>query len=114
MNFDTFQLVGMDITSGRPIVQLLRNGNLLDTHILGTINRLEEKKKSNQIQLVTDENKIPVSWIKRIWEYINFYFSDPQQMADRDKKQILIPYAIMIKGNDIAYSMYLKYLLSNR
>jgi magnesium-transporting ATPase (P-type) len=106
-SFDTFQLIGMDMTSGRPIVQLLRNGNLLDTHILGTINRLEEtKKKTNQIQLVNDENKIPVSWIKRIWEYINFYFSDPQQTTDRDEKQILIPYAIMIKGNDIAYSMY--------
>jgi magnesium-transporting ATPase (P-type) len=107
INFDTFQLTGMDLTSGRPIVQLLRNENLLDTHILGTITRLEEtKKKTNKIQLINDEKKLPVSCIKRIWEYINFYFSDPQQTTDRDKKQILIPYAIVIKGNDIAYSMY--------
>lgn len=105
--FDTFQLTDIDITSGRPIVQLLRNGNLLDTHILGTINRLEEtKKKTIKIQLTDDENKRPVSWIKRVWEYINFYFSDPQETTDREKKQILIPYAIVVKGSDIAYSKY--------
>jgi magnesium-transporting ATPase (P-type) len=105
--FDTFQLIGMDISSGQPIVQLLRNGILLDTHILGTINRLEEtKKKTNKIQLTNDENKTPVSWIKRIWEYINFYFSDPKETTDRDRKQILFPYAIVVKGSDIAYSMY--------
>jgi hypothetical protein len=97
----------MDISSGQPIVQLLRNGILLDTHILGTINRLEEtKKKTNKIQLTNDENKTPVSWIKRIWEYINFYFSDPKETTDRDRKQILFPYAIVVKGSDIAYSMY--------
>jgi magnesium-transporting ATPase (P-type) len=108
INFDTFKLTGVDITSGRPIVELLRNGEFLNTHILGTINRLEEtKKKNNKIQLINDDNnKLPVSWIKRIWEYINFYFSDPQQTTDRDKKQILIPYAIIIKGSDIPYSKY--------
>jgi sodium/potassium-transporting ATPase subunit alpha len=107
ISFDTFQLTGIDMTSGRPIVQLIRNGNLLDTHILGSITRLEEtKKKTNKIQLINDDNKLSVSWIKRIWEYINFYFSDPKQINDRDKKQILIPYAIVVKGNDIAYSMY--------
>jgi magnesium-transporting ATPase (P-type) len=105
--FDTFQLTGIDITSGRPVVQLLRNGNLLDTHTLGTINRLEEtKKKATKIQLTDDENKRPVSWIKRAWEYINFYFSDPKETTDRDKRQILIPYAIVVKGSDIAYSTY--------
>ncbi|UJR28029.1 hypothetical protein I4U23_009288 [Adineta vaga] len=102
---DTFQLVGVDVPTGRPIVQLLRNGNLLDTHILGTINRLEEtKKKTTKIRLTTDdENKTPVSWIKRTWEYINFYFSDPKETTERSAKQVLIPYAMVVKGSDFAY-----------
>ena len=106
INFDTFQLSGIDLPTGRPIAQLLRNGNLIDTHILGSISRLEEsKKKTAQIQLINDDNKLPISSITRLWKYINFYFSDPKQTTDRDKKQILIPYAIVIKGSDIAYSM---------
>ena len=103
--FDTFQLVGIDLATGRPIMQLLRNGNTFETHILGSIHRLEEsKKKSQQIQLISDDHKKPVSLITRIWKYISFYFSDPQQSTDRDDKQVLIPYAIVIKGSDIAYS----------
>ncbi|CAF0900433.1 unnamed protein product [Adineta ricciae] len=102
---DTVQLVGIDMPSGRPIVQLLRNGNLLETHILGTVNRLEEsKKKSTKIRLTNDEeNRTPASWIKRAWEYINFYFSDPKSTTERDVKQVLIPYAMVVKGSDIAY-----------
>ena len=105
--FDTFQLIGIDTPTGRPIVQLLRNGAFLETHVLGTINRLEESKnKTHQLQLVNDENKVPVSWTKSIWQYINFYFSDPKERTDRDKKQVILPYAIVIKGNDLTYSLY--------
>ena len=104
-SFDTFQLIGIDMISGRPIVQLLRNGNSLETHILGTIYRLEEpKKKSQAIQLINDDHKTSTSGITRIWKYINFYFSDPQQTTDRNEKQVLIPYTIVIKGSDIPYS----------
>ena len=105
VGFDTFQLAGIDMPTGRPIVQFLRHGNLLDTHVVGTVNRLEEtKNKTTKIQLINiEEAKKPVSWVKRFWEYINFYFCDPKSTNDRESKQNLIPYAIVIKGTDISY-----------
>ena len=103
--FDTFHLIGIDTPTGRPIVQLLRNGAFLETHVLGTINRLEESK-THQIHLVNDENKVSVSCLKSIWAYINFYFSDPKERTGRDKKQVVLPYAIVVKGSDLTYSLY--------
>ena len=112
--FDTFQLIGIDTDTGRPIVQLLRNGTCLDTHVLGTVYRLEEtKSKTHQIQLINDDHKLTVSWVKRIWEYIHFYFSDPKDTTDREQKQPLLPYAIVIKGTDIAYSESMNVLCSS-
>lgn len=105
--FDTFQLVGIDTPTGRPVVQLLRNGDFLGTHVLGSINRLEEgKTKTHRIQLVNDEIKPKDSWIKRFWRYVNFYFSDPNESTDRTKAQKLLPYAMVIKGSDIAYCKF--------
>jgi magnesium-transporting ATPase (P-type) len=103
--FDTFQLIGIDTVTGRPIVQLLRNGICLTTHTLGTINRLEETNtKTHEIQIINDETKFNVSWVKRIWKNIHFFFSDPKERTGQQKRQSLLPYGIVIKGNDIAYS----------
>jgi magnesium-transporting ATPase (P-type) len=102
--FDTFQTIGIDAPTGRPIVQLLRNGVPFTTHILGTLSPMpEEKTKMSTIKMSNDDEKINGSWAKQWWKSINFYFTDPREKVETQSNKIRIAYAMVIKGSDLPY-----------
>lgn len=95
---DTFKIEQNDAT-GQILAHLIRNDKtLLEKHVLGDLTR---NVRSLSIRILNNEDsKKRLNILKRIWARISFYLSDPNQVKDVEKLQ-LIPYGVVVVGGDI-------------
>lgn len=103
--FDSFHLIGIDTPTGRPVMQLLRNGQPLDTHVLNAVNYFKEfPNRTSRIQIINDDDESRMSLFKRFSTVARYYFSLSKEEVEFKEKSSMIPYAIIMKGSDITYS----------
>ncbi|CAF0847481.1 unnamed protein product [Didymodactylos carnosus] len=96
---DTFKLGENE--SGTPVLQLLRNGQIIDTHLPGKTTTLDLITNSATVKSVlktTDNRKL--NFLKRWWQTAKSYVADPSATKSRDKQK-LIPYGVVVTGSDI-------------
>jgi magnesium-transporting ATPase (P-type) len=93
---DTFK-VEFDNQTNQTVAHLMRNTTtLLDTHAVGQLTTKIESKNSDMNNIETRKANI----FKRIWKTFRSYFSNPNEVKDADKLD-LIPYGVVVTGTDI-------------
>jgi len=98
---DTFKME-YDNQTGQSLAHLMRNTTtLLETHVIGelTTNIGATCMKTLDADDNTVNKKKP-NICKRIMKRILFYFSDPNQVKDVVKLE-MIPYGVVVAGSDI-------------
>jgi magnesium-transporting ATPase (P-type) len=96
---DTFK-IEHDNQTGETLARLMRNSNtLLETHPINELNMNIEVKGIKTLENNDEEKKKP-NIFKRILARIRFYLSDPHQVKDVEKLE-LIPYGVVVTGGDI-------------
>ncbi|CAF4347591.1 unnamed protein product, partial [Didymodactylos carnosus] len=96
---DTFKLGENEL--GTPVLQLLRNGQIIDTHLPGKTTTVDLITNSANVKpiLKTTANK-KFNFLKRWWKRAKSYVVDPSATVNRDKQE-LIPYGVVVTGSDI-------------
>ena len=95
---DTFKIEHNDET-GETIAHLIRDGQTpIGTHSIG---ELTKSIRTLSVRILShDRPKNKPNILTKIWKRLQFYLSDPNQVKDVKRSQ-LIPYGVIVAGGDI-------------